>query len=172
VAKPFLHIYTKNGLEYGSIYTPNRINGVKDNNPLYLGRIVDKERFIFKNKKIGIFHYSLETGKFTKLGENKPSDANILSTMSFGDVFVVHSLLEKLGYLELFRDTAPHSPDTLISYILFRTLSEKPDSHALSWWKGSFAQVLYPKANMNSQYLSEYLAELGYVNAHHEFLGE
>src|SRR5665647_2040124 len=62
MAKSFIHYDTKNGIEYASIYTPGWSNGKKDNDIVYLGKVIDKKRGIFKNRSRGEFQYSLENG--------------------------------------------------------------------------------------------------------------
>ncbi|MDR0911687.1 MAG: hypothetical protein LBM96_03680 [Methanobrevibacter sp.] len=58
----FLHFKTQNNYEYGYLYNPHRINGIKVNDPIYIGRVIDKDNGIFKNKERGVFKYSLING--------------------------------------------------------------------------------------------------------------
>lgn len=45
--------------------------------------------------------------------------------------------------------------------VLFYTLSAMANADAIHWYQGSITRVLYPKANMASQRISELLAQIG-----------
>ena len=55
MAKSFIHYQEIKGKQYASVYTPRKVNGKKDNQPLYLGRVIDKENGIFTSKERGTF---------------------------------------------------------------------------------------------------------------------
>ncbi|MCC8152646.1 MAG: hypothetical protein LIO96_14720, partial [Lachnospiraceae bacterium] len=59
-------------------------------------------------------------------------------------------------------DTIDYSnKETLHAMVLFYTLSAMANADAIHWYQGSITRVLYPKANMASQRISELLAQIG-----------
>ena len=72
MAKSFIHYQDIKGNLYASIYTPRKVNGKKDNQPQYLGRVIDKEKGVFKSKERGTFKYSIADG-FLKSMEPEPN---------------------------------------------------------------------------------------------------
>ena len=57
--------FTRNGIEYASATSSVRKGGrVTKGDQVYLGRVVDKERHIFRNRERGLFSYDIETGEF------------------------------------------------------------------------------------------------------------
>ena len=64
----YINYNTVNGIEYGTLTSSVR-NGsrVGKSDPVYLGRVVDKEKGIFKNRTRGLFTYDLATNSFGKV---------------------------------------------------------------------------------------------------------
>jgi hypothetical protein len=163
MAKPFISYYNNKGHDYARICTPARVNGKKTNNPVYLGRVIDKQQGIFRNKERGVFSFSLENG-YSNAPEDPMASVNAAKAkgcLSFGHVYCAHALLERFGLLSLFRDTEPDSPDTLIALVMHRLLECYADSHAHSFFEQTYARLLYPRGNLSSQNISRYLKKIG-----------
>ena len=64
----YINYNTVNGIEYGTLTSSVR-NGsrVGKSDQVYLGRVVDKEKGIFKNRTRGLFTYDLATNSFGKV---------------------------------------------------------------------------------------------------------
>jgi hypothetical protein len=169
VDKPTINISTKNGVDYASVYTPYQISGRKQNKLVYLGRVIDKAAGIYRNKTMGTYKYCLETGEYTPLTNYEANPSLESPSAIFGDVFVARQVLEDHGLLELFRSADPVSPDTLTSYVIFRTISSLDDAQALTWWEGTFAKILTPLAQMDSPGLRACLSRLGELTVQTDF---
>jgi hypothetical protein len=152
----------KNNIEYASIYTPKRVDGKKVNDPVYLGRVIDKEAGIYQNKKQGQFKFSLDTG-ISQLDNyiNININTEEKSILGFGDIYLCDSVLSNLGFKSLFQGIYDKSPDSLMALILFKMLTKDAHCHALDWWSGTYAKLLYPNAVITSQRISEHLELLG-----------
>ena len=92
MAKSFIHCIKQNEAEYAYIYTPRKVNGKKDNDPVYLGRVIDKERGLFRSRARGLFAYSLENGYGDFISEVDGSASPFLEKeekliLDFGDAF-------------------------------------------------------------------------------------
>jgi hypothetical protein len=162
MAKPFIHYMVKNNITYASIYTPKRVNGVKVNDPVYLGRVIDKELGIYQNKVRGQYQFSLESGyKEIENSSNKAINIKEKDILIFGDIYLCHEVLHRQGYINLFRSSYIESPDSLISLIIYKLLGSKANGHLIDWWNGTYAKILCPKATITSQYISEHLRLLG-----------
>ena len=83
----------KNGIKYAEIYTPQRLDGKKVNNPQYLGKVVDLNKGIFYSKKRGFFKYTIDNGYETncdtdyKAYSEGVGDEN--SILDFGSVYLL-----------------------------------------------------------------------------------
>ncbi|MCD8286511.1 MAG: transposase [Clostridia bacterium] len=134
----------------------------------YLGKIIDEEQGIFWSRKRGLFKFDIETGEYSDAPDDisaryDPHDKNLdyISSTIFGDVYVLNEFLYKSGLMSVI-DTLPcKNKDTLHSMILFYALSDLANCDAAEWYKGTVAHLLYPNASMNSQRISEFLAEIG-----------
>lgn len=161
-----------------------RENGhVKKRNAIYLGRVIDMEHNVFYNRKRGIFTFDISTGTY---GEADPSFQGNLTNdrrkkpnliLDFGDSYFIDSLIKIMHYDEVLNSIDYLNKDTLWAMVEYYILSSRANMHANTWYEGSFANVLYPKADIHSQRISKLLDTLGtepvrrsYFKAHIEWL--
>lgn len=135
---------------------------------IYLGRILDKEAGIYKSRERGIFTFDPDTGEFGNAPENfvppKTPDHRKKHkhvSVDFGDAFFVNDYLHASGMMEVVDSIEYGNRDTLHAMILFYMLSGLANCDAIHWYEGSIASLLYPKANLTSQRLSDFLASIG-----------
>lgn len=132
-----------------------------------------------------MFTYDVITGTY---GEADPAfqgnlkndhrkKANLI--LDFGDSYFIDSLIRAMHYDEVLAGTSYQNQDTLWAMAEYYILSNKANSHANTWYDGSFANVLYPEANIHSQRIGKLLDELGkeevrrsYFEAHIKWLKE
>jgi hypothetical protein len=57
-----IHHGKKKDSEYAYFCHAERISGIKCNNDIYLGKVINKEKVIFFNKEKGAYIYKLEEG--------------------------------------------------------------------------------------------------------------
>lgn len=157
MAKSFIHYETKKSIEYASIYTPQRINGIKDNAPQYLGRVIDKEKGIFQNRSRGKFCYTL-SGGFSDFITEEMNEKYILD---FGSSYALQEVFNTLVFSKAVKEAMPTEADTLLSLLFYRILETGADYYAEDWWEGSYTRILYPQARLKSQRISEFLCRLG-----------
>jgi len=158
MGKSFIHYQTIKGNLYASVYTPRRVEGKKDNQPLYLGRVIDRENGIYQSRERGRFKYSVSCG-FTSIPT--PSFIQEKLILDFGDMYVLHEVLNRSGYWELFRSILPDMEDTLCTLLCYRVIRGGANRYASDWWTGSYIRELCPKASVESQRVSEFMAVLG-----------
>ena len=168
MAKSFIHYQKTKGILYASVYTPRKVKGKKDNQPQYLGRVVDKEQGIYRNKERGVFRYSLEDGFSLAypLSQTQKEEKRILD---FGDVFVLQQTLQSHGYWELFRSMLPGWEDTLCAMLFYRVLRGGASCYACDWWSESYLRMVCPNAKVESQRVSEFFAALGDERVQRQF---
>jgi hypothetical protein len=162
MAKSFIHYLNKDGKQYASIYTPKRVNGKKVNDPVYLGRVINKEEGIYQSRQRGLFKFSLDTG-YSQVDEQTDINYHLVEKLilNFGDVYLCHSILSNSTFNELFKGIYDKSPDSLLSLIMYKILNDDAKCHAIDWWNGTYAKIIYPKATISSQRISEHLKLLG-----------
>ena len=121
MANKFIHYDIKNGVEYASIYTPRRIDGKKVNDPVYLGRVVDKSKGIYRSRARGDFTYSIEAG----FGEVESLQSGVREErliLDFGDVYCLYEAMKANGFFDMFYNLLPGQEDTLMSLLAYKLL--------------------------------------------------
>ena len=162
MAKSFIHTIKNNAAEYAYIYTPRKINGKKDNCPVYLGRVIDKDRGIFQSRARGIFTYSIDNGYGDVLTEaNDTSHTHERLILDFGDAHCLYEILKKQNLYDMIYNIVPEKGDTMMSVLGFKLLASVSNRYAEDWWEGSYARILFPNAKLRSQRLSEFYEQLG-----------
>jgi len=177
MAKSFIHCIKQNEAEYAYIYTPRKVNGKKDNDPVYLGRVIDKERGLYRSRARGLFAYSLENGYGDFVSEVDGSASPFLEKeekliLDFGDAYCLYETLKKSGLYDIIYSIVHGKEDTMMSVIGFKLLAGASSRHAENWWEGSYTRILFPNAKLRSQRLSEFYALLGDEAVHREFFNK
>jgi len=161
----FIAYDVKNGTEYAKLCTSKRNGGRIDKDYKNLGRVLDKERGIYQNRERGVFTYRLESDSYgaapagfvppPKIGRREPL------IVDFGDVFFLDTFIKEIGLTASIDAIGYGNPDTLYATIAYYALCSAANCHARDWWEGSYARILYPKANLSSQRVSDLLAAVG-----------
>lgn len=167
------------GNEYATVVRSVRDGGkVTKEDRVYLGRVVDKARGVYRSRGRGLFTYDLATGEFGEAPDDveEPKRRNARHSrpalaVSFGDAFLLDSFLRESGLMDC-ADACGHArPDTVRALLSFYVLTSLANSHAADWWSLTYARFLYPGARMTSQRVSECLADLGSEDAKRGFMG-
>ena len=135
---------------------------------IYLGRVLDREAGIYKSRERGIFSFNPDTGEFgsapadfvpPETVDRRKKQRKI--SVDFGDAFFINAFLHASGMMDIIDSIEYGNPDTLHAMLLFYTLSGLANCDAIHWYEGSIASLLYPKANLSSQRISDFLASIG-----------
>ena len=151
----------------------------KRDDGIYLGRVIDKENNVFYSANRGIFTYDPIENVFGNADETYVSDIpedqrrRPRVCLDFGDSYFVHELLRLCDYDKVISSLPYRNKDTLNAMIQYYTLHDKANDHAGLWYDGSIAKMLYPRANLTSQRISNFLQSIGkrenvecFFNAH------
>jgi hypothetical protein len=160
MAKSFIYYRNIKGALYASVCTPKKVNGKKDNQEQYLGRVIDKENGVFQSRERGRFKYNLDGG-FSEISMSDQAQKEEKLILDFGDAYVLYQILQGHGYWELFRSILPGWEDTLCSMVSYKVIRGGANCYAADWWSGSYMRVICPKAKIESQRISEFLKVLG-----------
>ena len=178
----YINYNTVGGIEYGTATSSVRTGKkVGKSEQIYLGRVIDKERGIFKNRKRGLFTYDVETNTFGTVPADYqepevsrktkyPKRPNLI--VSFGDAYLLDEYLKMCGFVDAANAIGYRNPDTLLALLSYYILSPHANSHAQDWWELTYARFLYPNAQMASQRISEALADIGSEDAKRRFFKE
>ena len=153
--------------QYAYITTSYREDGRVKTKDEYLGRIVDYDKGIFKSKDRGVFTFDMSTGEYgvpeSSYVPNEIEDSRKREhhSVDFGDAFFVYEFLHVTGFLKIIDKVSYGNPDTFHAMVLFYVLSSVANCDAINWFEGSIVKLLYPKANMTSQRLSDFLESIG-----------
>ncbi len=118
----------------------------------YLGVVVDK--------KNGVFEKRLQKRYAEKL------------ILDFGDSHFVNQLLSKSGYIDLLGKVFGDLTDTLLALITYRLCHNAAMKHAQVWFDGNYARLLYGKAEVSSQRISDFLRVMGEEEIQRRFFRE
>jgi hypothetical protein len=169
MANKFIHYDIKNGVEYASIYTPQRRNGKKVNDPEYLGRVVDKIKGIFRSRSRGLFTFSLDEGYGDIVPSPPLTSQEERLILDFGDAYILLEAMKQSGLFDILYNLMADKSDTLMSLLCYKLLGNGANCHAQDWWEGSYTKILYPSAQLHSQRISEFYAKLGDESVHRRF---
>ena len=133
----------------------------------YLGKVLDKEKGIYKNSERGIFTYNLANNKYgpkpPDYEEKKTVDKRkkTLRSFDFGDVYLINEVLYKSGFWTVVDAIPWRNRDTLHAMVIFYITSQLPNCDASIWYETNFACKLFPDAHLDSNGISDFLAKLG-----------
>lgn len=138
-----------------------------------LGRVIDKEKGIYKNRERGIFTYDLDTGTFGPAPEgltDKPAEAKEKLILDFGDSFLLKSFIDNNPVLkESIESINTSYMDSFWTLLFYYILCDSANCHCETWAQGNYARVLFPEANVTSQRISDLLEILGDEYTYREF---
>ena len=82
-------------------------------------------------------------------------------SVDFGDAFFMDAFLHSSGLMDIIDQVHYGNPDTLHAMVLFYALSGLANCDAIHWYEGNIVRLLYPKANLTSQRISDFLTSVG-----------
>ncbi len=173
--------YQKHGdLIYGTVCTVRREGKkVKKEYGVHLGRVIDKDRLVFFNKKHGgLFQYDEKTGAILPPPDDvKPpvrkSRLKVPAkpvSFSFGAVYLIDSFLKKIGFYKAIEDAFADKIDAVKAMISFYILSPLSNSYSADWLQCNIGSLLFPKASLSSPQVSSLLKYIGDLNRKQLFL--
>jgi len=161
-----IHVDIKNGKEYHTLVESKRVDGKKVDVPvLYLGRLMDKEKSIYRNREKGTFVYNSEE-RVIEAAQPFSKERLILD---FGDSYILDELLVRTGFKDIMTSVFQFDKDTVMSMLFYRVLCGGASRYAQIYWEGSYVRLLYPKALVESQRVSEFYQRIGDESYHREF---
>jgi hypothetical protein len=171
------YITKSSGQEYASLADTVRTGSQVNQRYLgNLGRVIDKDAGVFRSRERGVFRYTLEDG-FCDLpaiysGKQEPTkEAQLI--LDFGDSFFLFQYIERQAFRDAFYQVMPGQTDVLLSLMFYRILTDKKAyCYADTWWRGNYVSLLFPKAKLASQRVSEFLEALGSEEVQRRFFRE
>ena len=170
------------GHEYATVTSSVRKgNKIFKGDSTYLGRVIDKEKHIFKNKERGLFVYDIGTNTYSKvppeyqeprIERKRKIPKRQLLSVPFGNVYLLDCFIREFDFYKVIDATKFRNLDTLHALLFYYILSSKSNIYAKDWWNGSYARYLFPKAQLASQRISDALADLGTEDAKRSFFKE
>lgn len=188
----YIQFIKQKGVEYGELrvsYWDAQLSKYKKTTK-YLGRVIDKDLLIFKNRADGMFQFNLETKSkqavpdgfvapsirykprgISKQYEDARSSSSAVSSSSlqadtfpdvvtFGNEYVYDKLIN--DYLgDAILKFEEVEQDSVKALVMFYALCKEAHLEAQDWYKQSYARLLYPQADLSAQMLSKLLAKLG-----------
>ena len=174
----YIHYDEKpNGAIYACIYESYRDKGkVKTRRGENLGRVIDKENNIFRQRGI-TYQYIIGEGRKDVPDTALPSESIVPETekliLDFGDAWFLQEYISKQPFYESIKNALPEESDTLLALIFYRLLTNKGAScHAKIWYEGNYSYLAFPEANLTSQNISKVLKELGSEEVQRHFFEE
>jgi hypothetical protein len=165
----------KKGITYAKACKSKR-NGEKvEKEYIYLGRVLDKEKGIYQNQERGVYKYEVGKNAYGEAPEEyvaKKSGRKETLILDFGDAYFLEKFIKASGIEKVIERIGYGNPDTLKAMISYYTICSMANCHAESWWEGSYARILYPKANLTSQRISNFLTAIGEEEVQRRFFGE
>lgn len=174
----YIHYDQKpNGIIYASVYESYRDKGkVKTRRKENLGRVIDKEKGIFRQKGT-TYQYVIGEGRKDVPDYSLPTESTVPKAekliLDFGDAWFLQQYLLRQPIYKSILNTLPDESDTLFALIFYRLLTSKGASyHAKIWYEGSYSCLSLPNANLTSQNISTMLKKLGDEQVQRHFFDE
>ena len=166
----FVSYSRKGDKTYARMVTSRRVGGVVVKETSNLGRVVDRERHVFRSRERGTFTFDPKTGEFGPAPAGDwPAPPERL-VLDFGDAWALDSLATSEGLWGALDAASPSDSDELRCLCLHYALApSQPNCLAGCWWEGSWARVAYPSARLASQRVSELLRRVGDEAAQRRF---
>ena len=171
------YVPSAGGITYAKVMESfrDRQSRVRKRAILYLGRVIDAEKRIFRNKTDGVFHLSedlktkIPTAADLVVDIKRKNSKDPERLLDFGDSFFLNAFLEQYGFLELAKSLPYGNSDSICALLHFYVLTKKANSHARLWMQGNYCSILYPKANLTSQRISDILEAVGTESSYQNF---
>lgn len=174
----YIHYDEKpNGAIYACIYESYRDNGkVKTRRGENLGRVIDKENNIFRQKGV-TFQYVMGEGRKdvpdTAMPEEQVVPEKEKLILDFGDAWFLQEYISKQPFYESITNALPEESDTVLALVFYRLLTNKGAScHAKVWYEGNYSYLAFPEADLTSQNISKVLKKLGSEEVQRHFFEE
>ena len=148
---------------------------------LHLGLVVDQDKNLFWNRKQGYFVFDPTTESCIAPDAEDIPDANSFQPdgcksvlapvyIDFGDAFFLDQFIRGIGYDKVIDTIQFSNRDTLYAMIQFYALEGRASTQAAAWYRSSYASYLYPKANLSTQRISDFLKAVGTPENRRAFL--
>lgn len=165
---------TKKGVLYAKICHSHYEKGKDHKTYTNLGRVLDKDRGIYKNRQMGVFSYDPETGTFTSLNDSplacsETGEKSRPEILSFGDVWFLEQFVKQDGIFETLKAVHANNFDSFLCLVYFYILNQMSLAHAQDWLESSYASQMHPEANLKSQRCSELLEQIGSEDSYRDF---
>ena len=166
----FVSYSRKGDKVYARIVESRRVDGVVVKETRNLGRVVDRERNVFRSRERGTFTFDPATGEFGPAPAGDwPAPAERL-VLDFGDCWALDELARSEGLWAALDAASPGDACELRCLALHYALApSQANCMAEGWWEGSWARVAYPSARLASQRVSELLRRVGDEAAQRRF---
>ena len=166
----FVSYSRKGDKTYARMVTSRRVGGVVVKETSNLGRVVDRERHVFRSRERGTSAFDPKGGGFGPAPAGDwPAPPERL-VLDFGDAWALDSLATSEGLWAALDAASPSDPDELRCLCLHYALApSQPNCLAKRWWEGSWARVAYPSARLASQRAGELLRRVGDEAAQRRF---
>jgi hypothetical protein len=174
----FIWTYTKNNITYAEVRTSERQEaaGLPKSHSRYLGKVIDLEKGIFQNRKLGVFKYSADSGyDASDLHDTSIKGGiaiNEKEILDFGASYLLEEFSKKIGFWNLFRETLPEWNDTLMALVFYHIETSSVERDALRWFRGSFSNMLFPAAQLSLRSIGDFLSIMGDESVQRNFFSK
>lgn len=168
----------KNGCEYAKICKSERVGGKVRTTQIPLGRVIDKQAGIYRNRARGVFTYDLETNTYgvpdssVVIPAARRSNTKEKLILDFGSSFFLSKYITRIGMDPAVEAMEYGNHDSVRAMLLYYILCNMANCNAEEWYSGNYARILYPKANLESQRISDLLASIGEERSYRAFFRE
>ncbi len=164
----------KNGVEYAKICTGKRVDGKVTIDQVSLGRVIDKEKHIFHNKKRGFFSYDVNSDQYGEVDiatmpEIKRKNRKEKAILTFGNAWFLDWFIKEINMYDAIGALGYGNTDSVRAMVMFYILSQMANYYAEEWLEDSYAHILYPNANLSSQRVSDLLEAIGDETSYRAF---
>ena len=142
----FIEYKVVNNIEYAMLVSSIRIDGkVKKGQRINLGRVIDKQKNIFRNRARGLFTYDKETDQYGNVDPEfqEPSETKRktkyrkreILDIEFGSVYLLDKFLEQEQIWKLVDAIGFKNRDSIRALLAYYCISKYSNRQASFWLK-------------------------------------
>ncbi len=140
--------------------------------------MVDLDRMLFDSRKMGVFHFDMETCEMSHVKDLSlippppPSPAHRMN-LDYGDTHALEHIMAVMGMDRCISALGSGNDDTIFALVEYCIcVSDIGRCEAATWYEGNQVRLSHPKANLVSQRISDAIEVIGDQDSHRSFFME
>lgn len=173
----FITYQMQNGVLYATLTSSFRDGKKIRKTYQTLGRVLDKEKGIYKSRQRGVFRYDLQSNTYDSVEagytipeiHRKENSRREKLILDFGASFFLNEICGRFGINRIVSSLSLSNRDTFMALLFYYVQCRQANQYASDWFEGDYARILFPGAQLEGYQVSRFLEEIGGEQIKREF---